>query len=237
MKNLGHPDHEFDGRPVIGICNTWAETNPCNGHLHDLARYVKNGIREAGGLPLEFSAMSLGETGVEPEWFYKGDGSWIVPPGAGRELADFALDGGEEPEIAGDIFEISAEGFGRPLLNTLVRAASNFRPVKPLYGGDVSPQRKQSGKGSVAGNGANSAIQHSNEEDQNVEKNSPEHGRRGHRTKCRYRLGGHLGQADRSVQQLCWQLLAPGDAKELGKGDKRSRGRWHSCGGACLYDC
>jgi L-arabonate dehydrase len=38
MKNQGHPDHEFDGRPVIGICNTWAETNPCNGHLRDLAQ-------------------------------------------------------------------------------------------------------------------------------------------------------------------------------------------------------
>ena len=66
MKNQGHPDHEFDGRPVIGICNTWAETNPCNGHLRDLAQSVKNGIREAGGFPLEFPAMSLGETTLRP---------------------------------------------------------------------------------------------------------------------------------------------------------------------------
>ena len=66
MKNQGHPDHEFDGRPVIGICNTWAETNPCNGHLRDLAQHVKNGIREAGGFPLEFPAMSLGETTLRP---------------------------------------------------------------------------------------------------------------------------------------------------------------------------
>lgn len=66
IKNQGHPDHEFDGRPVIGICNSWAETNPCNGHLRDLAQYVKNGIREAGGFPLEFPAMSLGETTLRP---------------------------------------------------------------------------------------------------------------------------------------------------------------------------
>jgi len=225
--------------------------------LTDSMKMFKWGIE--GGKP------APGETGVEPEWFYKGDGSWIVPPGADLELADFALDGGEEPEIAGiyviaengtpcragfalsnefsdhkrekqnylllahsklctssigpellvgelpgnvegvtkivregetvwqkpfvsgednmshsianlehhhfkysrfrrpgdvhvhffgtatlsfsdgfsanpgDVFEISAEGFGRPLRNTLVRTASDFGPVRPLHGGDISP--------------------------------------------------------------------------------------------------
>jgi L-arabonate dehydrase len=66
LKNQGHPDHMFDGRPVIGICNTWADTNPCNAHLKDLAEYVKRGVYEAGGLPLEFPAMSLGETTLRP---------------------------------------------------------------------------------------------------------------------------------------------------------------------------
>lgn len=225
--------------------------------LTDSMKMFKWGIE--GGKP------APGETGVEPEWFYKGDGSWIVSPGAGLELADFALDGGEEPEIAGiyviaddgtpcragfalsnefsdhkrerqnylllahsklcnssigpellvgdlpgnvegvtrivrdgetvwqkpfvsgednmshsianlehhhfkysrfrrpgdvhvhffgtatlsfsdgfsavpgDVFEISAEGFGRPLRNTLVRAASNSGPVRPLYSGDLPP--------------------------------------------------------------------------------------------------
>jgi dihydroxy-acid dehydratase len=66
IKNQGHPDHMFDGRPVIGICNTWADTNPCNAHLKDLAEVVKRGVYEAGGFPLEFPAMSLGETTLRP---------------------------------------------------------------------------------------------------------------------------------------------------------------------------
>ncbi|MBT5185313.1 MAG: dihydroxy-acid dehydratase [Kordiimonadaceae bacterium] len=66
MKNQGFPDDVFDGRPVIGICNTWSELTPCNSHLRDLAEHVKRGVWEAGGLPLEFPAMSLGETQMRP---------------------------------------------------------------------------------------------------------------------------------------------------------------------------
>ncbi len=66
MKNQGLPDHAFDGRPVIGLCNTWSELTPCNGNLRELADYVKRGVWEAGGLPLEFPAMSLGETQMRP---------------------------------------------------------------------------------------------------------------------------------------------------------------------------
>lgn len=66
MKNQGTPAHEFDGRPVIGICNTWSELTPCNGHFRDLAQSVKNGIYEAGGFPVEFPVMSLGETLLKP---------------------------------------------------------------------------------------------------------------------------------------------------------------------------
>ena len=66
MKNQGIPDDAFDGRPVIGICNTWSELTPCNAHLRDLAEHVKKGVWEAGGLPLEFPAMSLGETQMRP---------------------------------------------------------------------------------------------------------------------------------------------------------------------------
>jgi dihydroxy-acid dehydratase len=66
MKSQGLPDDAFDGRPVIGICNTWSELTPCNSHLRDLAEYVKRGVWEAGGLPLEFPAMSLGETQMRP---------------------------------------------------------------------------------------------------------------------------------------------------------------------------
>jgi L-arabonate dehydrase len=66
MKNQGRPDHLFDGRPVIGICNTWSELTPCNGHFRQIADHVKRGVYEAGGFPLEFPVMSLGETLMRP---------------------------------------------------------------------------------------------------------------------------------------------------------------------------
>ncbi len=66
MKAQGFPEDVFDGRPVIGICNTWSEITPCNSHLRELADYVKRGVWEAGGLPLEFPVMSLGETQMRP---------------------------------------------------------------------------------------------------------------------------------------------------------------------------
>jgi L-arabonate dehydrase len=66
IKNQGYPDDMFDGRPVIGICNTWSELTPCNGHFRELAEYVKRGVYEAGGFPLEFPVMSLGETQLRP---------------------------------------------------------------------------------------------------------------------------------------------------------------------------
>jgi dihydroxy-acid dehydratase len=66
LKNQGYPDDMFDGRPVIGICNTWGELTPCNGHFRELAEFVKRGVLEAGGFPLEFPVMSLGETQLKP---------------------------------------------------------------------------------------------------------------------------------------------------------------------------
>ncbi len=62
----GLPEHEFDGRPVIGICNTWSELTPCNIHFRDLAEAVKRGVYEAGGLPVEFPVTSLGEPIMRP---------------------------------------------------------------------------------------------------------------------------------------------------------------------------
>lgn len=66
MKNQGLPHHLFDGRPVIGICNTWSELTPCNAHFRELAEYVKKGVYEAGGFPVEFPVMSLGESNLRP---------------------------------------------------------------------------------------------------------------------------------------------------------------------------
>ena len=56
----------FDGRPVIGIATTWSELAPCNVHLHRVAESVKRGVWQAGGFPLEFPAMALGETLLRP---------------------------------------------------------------------------------------------------------------------------------------------------------------------------
>ena len=66
MRNQGLPAHLFDGRPVIGICNTFSELTPCNAHFRLLAERVKRGVYEAGGLPLEFPVFSLGETNLRP---------------------------------------------------------------------------------------------------------------------------------------------------------------------------
>ena len=65
-KNRGIPQDQFDGRPVIGICNTWSELTPCNTHFRVLAEHVRNGVLEAGGFPLEFPVTSLGETLMRP---------------------------------------------------------------------------------------------------------------------------------------------------------------------------
>jgi L-arabonate dehydrase len=66
MKNQGLPDDTFDGRPVIGICNTFSELTPCNAHFRIIAEQVKKGVLDAGGTPFEFPVMSLGETNLRP---------------------------------------------------------------------------------------------------------------------------------------------------------------------------
>jgi dihydroxy-acid dehydratase len=66
MRNQGLPYDLFDGRPVIGICNTWSELTPCNAHLRDLAERVKRGVYEAGGLPVEFPVFSAAESSLRP---------------------------------------------------------------------------------------------------------------------------------------------------------------------------
>ncbi len=66
MKSEGLPADSFDGRPVIGICNTWSELTPCNQHFRELAQRVKHGVLQAGGLAVEFPVSSLGETLMRP---------------------------------------------------------------------------------------------------------------------------------------------------------------------------
>ncbi|HDI2491914.1 TPA: dihydroxy-acid dehydratase [Acinetobacter baumannii] len=66
MKNQGIPDHEFQGKPIIGICNTWSELTPCNAHFRKIAEHVKKGILEASGYPAEFPVFSNGESNLRP---------------------------------------------------------------------------------------------------------------------------------------------------------------------------
>jgi dihydroxy-acid dehydratase len=66
MRNQGLPSHVFDGRPIIGICNTWSELTPCNAHFRTIAEHVKRGVLEAGGFPVEFPVTSLGESNIRP---------------------------------------------------------------------------------------------------------------------------------------------------------------------------
>ncbi|HAM67696.1 MAG TPA: dihydroxy-acid dehydratase [Acinetobacter nosocomialis] len=66
MKNQGIPDHEFQGKPIIGICNTWSELTPCNAHFRKIAEHVKKGILEAGVYPVEFPVFSNGESNLRP---------------------------------------------------------------------------------------------------------------------------------------------------------------------------
>jgi L-arabonate dehydrase len=66
MKAEGFSDLVFDGRPVVGICNSWSELNNCNAHLRQVAEAVKRGVWSAGGFPLEFPVISLGEVLMKP---------------------------------------------------------------------------------------------------------------------------------------------------------------------------
>src|SRR5258708_15168097 len=66
MRNQGIPSEMFEGRPVIGICNTWSELTPCNAHLRGLAEHVKRGVLRAGGVPLRFPVIEPRESVMRP---------------------------------------------------------------------------------------------------------------------------------------------------------------------------
>src|ERR1700691_3173176 len=66
LRSNSVPTDHFDGRPVIGICNTWSELTPCNSHFRIIAQHVREGILEAGGVPMEFPVISTGEMLTRP---------------------------------------------------------------------------------------------------------------------------------------------------------------------------
>ena len=66
MKAEGFSDETIQRKPLIGICNSWSELVNCNSHLRELAVAVKRGVLQAGGFPLEFPVLSLGEALMKP---------------------------------------------------------------------------------------------------------------------------------------------------------------------------
>ena len=129
MKNQGHPAHQFKGKPVIGICNTWSEVTPCNGHFRDLAQSVKNGVYEAGGFPLEFPVMSLGETLIRPTAMLQ------------RNLASMTV----EESIRGNPFDgiVLLTGCDKTTPSLIMGAASVDLPSIVLTGGAMLSGRFQ----------------------------------------------------------------------------------------------
>lgn len=66
LRSEGFPADIFNGKPIVGICNSWSELNNCNAHLREVAEAVKRGVLAAGGVPLEFPTISLGELFMQP---------------------------------------------------------------------------------------------------------------------------------------------------------------------------
>src|SRR3981081_503164 len=123
MKNRGVPQDMFDGRPVIGICNTWSELTPCNTHFRVLADHVRHGVLDAGGFALEFPVMSLGETLMRPTaMLYRNLASMDVE----APISATPLDGGSLP-AAGD----------KPTPATLMGACSVDLPAILVSGGPM----------------------------------------------------------------------------------------------------
>ena len=129
MKNQGYPAHQFKGKPVIGICNTWSEVTPCNGHFRELAQSVKNGVYEAGGFPLEFPVMSLGETLIRPTAMLQ------------RNLASMTV----EENIRGNPFDgiVLLTGCDKTTPSLIMGAASVDLPSIVLTGGAMLSGRFQ----------------------------------------------------------------------------------------------
>src|SRR4051812_4207878 len=150
MKNQGIPDHEFQGKPVIGICNTWSELTPCNAHFRKLADHVRRGIIEAGGFPVEFPVFSNGESNLRPTAMFT------------RNLASIDV----EESIRGNPIDgvVLLVGCDKTTPALLMGAASCDVPAIAVSGGPM-PKGKHPGRGNgtrtpagaLAGEGGNGA--------------------------------------------------------------------------------
>jgi dihydroxy-acid dehydratase len=131
LRAVGLTDEDFE-RPLIGVANTWAETTPCNYHLRHLAEHVKEGIREAGGTPLEFNTIvisdgiTMGTEGMKASLI-------------SRELVADSL----ELMGRGHMFDgvIGISGCDKTIPATVMGLARLDRPGLMLYGGSIQAGR------------------------------------------------------------------------------------------------
>ncbi|MPT23811.1 MAG: dihydroxy-acid dehydratase [Starkeya sp.] len=138
LKNSGQPQDRFDGRPVIGICNTWSELTPCNIHFRDLAEHVRRGVLDAGGYPLEFPVSSLGEVTMRPTaMLFRNLASMDVE----EAIRAHPLDG-----------VVLLMGCDKTTPALLMGAASADLPAIGLSGG---PQLRGNYRGQIIGSGTN----------------------------------------------------------------------------------
>ncbi len=138
LKNSGTPQDQFEGRPVIGICNTWSELTPCNGHFRDLAQHVRSGVLDAGGFPLEFPVSSLGEVTMRPTAMLF------------RNLAAMDVEEGIRAHPLDGVVLLMGCDKTTPAL--LMGAASADLPTIGVSGG---PQLRGVYRGSIIGSGTN----------------------------------------------------------------------------------
>ena len=138
LKNSGTPQDQFEGRPVIGICNTWSELTPCNGHFRDLAEHVRKGVLDAGGFPLEFPVSSLGEVTMRPTAMLF------------RNLAAMDVEEGIRAHPLDGVVLLMGCDKTTPAL--LMGAASADLPTIGLSGG---PQLRGVYRGTIIGSGTN----------------------------------------------------------------------------------
>ena len=138
LKNSGTPQDQFEGRPVICICNTWSELTPCNAHFRDLAQHVRSGVLDAGGFPLEFPVSSLGEVTMRPTAMLF------------RNLAAMDVEEGIRAHPLDGVVLLMGCDKTTPAL--LMGAASADLPTIGLSGG---PQLRGVYRGSIIGSGTN----------------------------------------------------------------------------------
>jgi dihydroxy-acid dehydratase len=131
LRSVGFADEDFD-KPLVAIANTWTDTMPCNVHLHELGKFVREGVREAGGVPVEFNTIAVS------------DGITMGTPGMRASLVS--------REVIADSIELMGRGYpfdgvvalsgcDKTIPGTVMALARLDVPSAMLYGGSIRPGR------------------------------------------------------------------------------------------------